>query len=154
MISKQAVQLLPVFDPLGIGGVKGNRRQFRPAQHSAQLPELLVIADGDIARNDVNPRNGVPQPLGFDPFEETTFGNEDLLMNALHYMINEKGLITARNKDIAIRPLDRIRIAEERTFWQFLNLVVPVILIVIFGVVRAYTRKKRFTGFKTNGDAA
>jgi len=116
--------------------------------------KLLLIADGDIARNDVNPRTGMPQMLGFDPFEETTFGNEDLLMNALHYMINEQGLITARNKEIAIRPLDRVKIAEQRRLWQFVNLILPVIVIVLFGVIRNYSRKRRFTGFKTNDDAA
>ncbi len=116
--------------------------------------KLIVIADGDIARNDINPRTGMPQMLGYDPFEETTFGNEDLLMNALHYMIDEEGLITARNKEIAIRPLDRVKIADERRFWQFINLVLPVILIVVFGVVRHLSRKKKFTGFNTNEDAA
>jgi ABC-2 type transport system permease protein len=69
-------------------------------------------------------------------------------------MINEQGLITARNKEIAIRPLDRVKISEERRFWQFINLVLPVILIVLFGVVRHVSRKRKFTGFKTNEDAA
>jgi gliding-associated putative ABC transporter substrate-binding component GldG len=135
------------FKPEGV-----DESKFVP--RSAAGAKLLIIGDGDIARNDINPRTGMPQALGYDPFEETTFGNEDLLMNALHFMIDEKGLITARNKEIAIRPLDRIKIAEERTFWQFINLVLPVILIVLFGIVRHFSRKRRFTGFNTDNDAA
>ncbi|MCA6073853.1 gliding motility-associated ABC transporter substrate-binding protein GldG [Fulvivirga sedimenti] len=121
---------------------------------SSDDAKLLVIGDGDIARNDINTRNGMPQVLGYDPFEQTTFGNEDLLMNALHFMIDEKGLITARNKEIEIRPLDKVKIANERTYWQIINLIVPVLILIIFGIVRSYWRKRKFTGFKTNDDAA
>ncbi|MEJ2004482.1 MAG: gliding motility-associated ABC transporter substrate-binding protein GldG [Cyclobacteriaceae bacterium] len=119
-----------------------------------QGAKLLVIADGDIGRNDINPRTGMPQALGYDPFEETTFGNEDLLMNALHYMIDVKGLITARNKEIAIRPLDRVKISEERRFWQFVNLVLPVIVIVLFGIVRHYSREPPITHFPGSIDCS
>ena len=122
------------------------------AHSSSRLDEsvptrIVVIADGDIARNDVNPRNNEPQPLGFDPMTKTTFANHDLLINTLAYLTNENGLIQARNKEVKIRPLDKVRIKDERLFWQVVNLGAPLAALVIFGLARAYFRKKKFASF-------
>src|SRR5690606_16860760 len=62
--------------------------------------KIIVIGDGDVARNEVNPRTGQPQMLGFDPFSNYTFANRDLLMNAMAYLAEEEGLIQARTKQI------------------------------------------------------
>jgi gliding-associated putative ABC transporter substrate-binding component GldG len=108
---------------------------------------LLVISDGDIARSEVNRRTGKALPLGFDPFSNYTFANQDLLLNALAYVLDENGLIRARAKEIPIRPLDREQIAAEKTWWQIVNLGLPLLGVVVFGVVRAYWRKKKFASF-------
>lgn len=109
--------------------------------------KIVVIADGDIARNDVNPRTNEPQPLGFDPMTNTTFANRDLLLNALAYLTNEDGLIQARNKEIKIRPLDKVRLKGERLKWQVINLAAPLVFLIAYGIIRAYARKKRFAKF-------
>jgi ABC-2 type transport system permease protein len=115
---------------------------------SGSVPtKLIVIADGDIIRNDVNPRNGEAQPLGFDPFASYTFANQDLLLNAIAYLTEENGLIKARNKEIKIRPLDKEKIKNERVFWQVTNLVVPLLLLFIFGFSRSYWRKLKYSKF-------
>jgi gliding-associated putative ABC transporter substrate-binding component GldG len=108
---------------------------------------LVVLADADLAINEVNQRNHQPQPLGFYPFTNYIFANRDLLMNAVAYLVDEQGLIQARSKQIKIRPLDREKVKQERVTWQFLNLVVPLVLLTIFGVVRMYWRKKKFARF-------
>ena len=105
---------------------------------------LVVIADGDVARNEINPRTGQAQPLGFDPLSNYTFANEDLLMNLMAWLTDETGLITVRDKEIRIRPLDRARATQEKTKWQALNLTLPVVIVVVFGVVRAWLRRKKF----------
>lgn len=108
---------------------------------------LIVVSDGDLVRNDVNRRTGQPLPLGFDPFSNYTFANQDLLLNMIAYLVDENGLIRARNKDIRIRPLDREQIAAEKTRWQVLNLGLPLLLLVVFGGMRAWWRKKKFANF-------
>lgn len=108
---------------------------------------LVILADGDIARNDVNPRNNQPQPLGFDPMTNMTFANRDFLLNAVAYLVSENGLIQARNKEVKIRPLDKVKIKEERLKWQMLNLALPLILLIAYGIVRSYLRKRKFAGF-------
>ena len=109
--------------------------------------KLLLVSDGDIARNEINSRNGMPQPLGFYPFSQNTYANQDFLLNAIAYMLDDEGIITARNKEIKIRPLDKVKVANEKTKWQIINLLLPVLLLIVYGVVRYYLRKRKFTGF-------
>lgn len=112
--------------------------------------KIIVCSDGDLVRNEVNRQTGQPFPLGFDPITKRMFANKDFVMNALSYLTDEDGLITARNKEIMIRPLDQVKVKGESTLWQMLNLLVPVLLIVGFGVVKFYIRKKKYTGFQNN----
>ena len=108
---------------------------------------LIVVSDGDLARNEVNIRTGQPQPLGFDPFSNYTFANRDLLLNMIAYLVDENGLIRTRNKEIKIRPLDREQASSEKLTWQIINLILPVTLLVMYGVARYYWRRKKFSGF-------
>ncbi len=130
------------------------RNRFLPDGESAQefmeegkASRLIVMSDGDIAANVVNPQTGRPMPLGFDPFGNYTFANEDLLMNMMAWLTDESGLIRARNKEVKIRPLQKDRIASEKVTWQVINLGIPLLLLVAFGVVRNMLRKKRYAGF-------
>ena len=108
---------------------------------------MIVVSDGDLVRNEVNRRTGQPLPLGFDPYTNFTFANRELILNMLSFLVDEDGLIRARNKQIAIRPLDREQIAAEKLKWQLINLGLPLALVLMFGVVRAYWRKRKFANF-------
>lgn len=110
--------------------------------------KVMVFADGDLARNDINPRTGNPQQLGSDPFSGYTFANEELLMNAVAYLVDENGLIKTRNKEVKIRPLHKEKIRLQKAMWQTVNLVTPVVMLVIFGVIRYMFRKRKFASFK------
>lgn len=112
-----------------------------------EAAKLIVIADGDLARNDINPRTGQPQQLGFDPFTRYTFANQELLLNAINYLVNGEGLITTRNKEVKIRPLDKEKIRIERTKWQVINLALPLVLLVAYGIVRSFLRKRKYATY-------
>lgn len=109
--------------------------------------KIMVISDGDIARNEVNVRTRQPQPLGFDPFTNYTFANRDFLLNAVNFMVDENGLIQARTKEVKIRPLDKTKINEEKTKWQIINLVVPIVILIGYGTLRAWMRRRKFAQF-------
>ena len=109
--------------------------------------KIIVFADGDIIRNDVNIRNGQPRPLGFDPATNYTFANRDFLLNCLAHLTSENGLIQARTKQVKIRPLDKQKVKSERVKWQIINLVLPLVLLVIYGICRFYWRKTKFARF-------
>jgi len=105
--------------------------------------QLLVFSDADIIRNDIG-KDGREYPLGFDRYSGNTFGNKAFVMNAVDYMLDEEGLINVRAKEIMLRPLDKLKVEEERSQWQIINLVVPVLLILVFGIIRYYLRKKKY----------
>jgi ABC-2 type transport system permease protein len=109
--------------------------------------KIIVVSDGDLVRNDVNPRNGQVQQLGLDLFSNYTFANQDLVMNFVNYLADENGLINARNKEVKIRPLDKVKV-KEKFYWQFINLVLPLALLIGFGLVRAYLRRRTYANFK------
>lgn len=106
--------------------------------------KIIVVSDGDIARNDVNPRNGRPSPLGFDNFANYTYSNADLLRNMTAYLADEGGIITARNKEIKIRLLDKIK-RQQAGFWQLLNLGAPLLALILFVVGKIYLRKRKYS---------
>lgn len=109
--------------------------------------KIIVIADGDMARNDINPRENKPQQLGYDPFTRYTFANQDILLNMVAYLTDENGLIKARNKEVKIRPLDKEKIRDNRAYWQVLNIVLPLVVLVVFGLVLSYMRKRKYSRF-------
>jgi len=120
--------------------------EIKDYRDRSQPTKIIVVADGDVARNDVNPRTGQPQQLGFDPISSYTFANQDLLLNMVAFLVNENGLINTRTKEIKIRPLNKIKMVEDRTYWQVVNLVLPVLMLFIFGLTRAYLRKRKYSG--------
>jgi len=107
--------------------------------------KIIVVADGDVARNDVNLRTGQPQQLGFDPISSYTFANENLLMNMVAYLVDDDGLISTRSKEIKIRPLNKAKVEDDRTFWQMTNLVLPLVVLFAFGLIRAFLRKRKYS---------
>lgn len=109
--------------------------------------QIIVIPDGDVARNDINTRTRQPIALGLDPVTGYTFANEDLLINMVDYLTEQDGLISARTKEVRIRPLDKTRIRTERTYWQVLNLALPLAAIIFFGMGRSFMRKRKYASF-------
>ncbi len=104
--------------------------------------KMIVIADGDLIKNDVV-RN-VPQELGFDRWTGQTYGNKEFLLNAVNYLLDDNGLINIRSKEIAVAFLNQQKIADQKTMWQLVNIVLPLILLSLFGLVFNYFRKKKY----------
>jgi len=112
---------------------------------NSQPTSLIVCADGDIVRNEINTKTGMPYDLGYDPYLQAEFANADFVLNALTFLLDEDGVILSRNREISIRPLDKVRIEKEKIKWQIINLVIPILLVILFGIIRYYLRKKKYT---------
>lgn len=108
---------------------------------------IVVVADGDMIRNEFSLKTGEPLELGVDPFSTTIYANKDFILNTLEYLLNDQGLITAKSKEIKIRPLDKVKVANEKLKWQLINILLPLILLVIYGIVRFYMRKRKYANF-------
>lgn len=107
--------------------------------------KIVVISDGDILVNDIDYKRNAPLPLGYDRLSGATFANKDFVLYAIDYLLDADGLITARNKQITVRPLDKVKLKEQRTQWQVINLLIPLLLIGIVGVVWQWNRKRKYS---------
>lgn len=105
--------------------------------------KMIVIADGDIGKNQI--LKGKPFDLNRDKWTNQTFGNKDFLINAVDYLLDGSGLIDLRSKTLKINLLDKQKAYKERSYWQFINVVLPLILLVIFGVVFNYLRRIKYS---------
>jgi gliding-associated putative ABC transporter substrate-binding component GldG len=105
--------------------------------------KMVVISDGDVGKNQI--LKGKPHDLSLDKWTNEQFGNKDLLVNAVDYLLDDSGLIELRNKRLQINNLDKQKAFKERTFWQLLNVVLPLLLLFGFGFVFNYLRKRKYS---------
>lgn len=121
---------------------RSERNAFPTFKAQSSLNKMIVIADGDVGRNQIV--KGKPLPLGEDLLTKQLYGNEQFLRNSLDFLLDDANLMELRNRNIDARLLDRQRIDEEKTNWQWLNLLLPLAIIGLLGGFFFWWRKKRF----------
>ena len=105
----------------------------------------LVVSDGDVIANRVDRSKGMYYMLGYDRYANAKiYGNKEFVINALNYLLDDNSLISIRSRAITLRKLDPERIANDRTYWQFLNVGLPVLLALLGGGLFVLLRRKRF----------
>ncbi|MFO7852717.1 MAG: gliding motility-associated ABC transporter substrate-binding protein GldG [Bacteroidota bacterium] len=111
--------------------------------------KMIVVADGDIIRNEVSIVGNklTPRELGVDRYSGQTFGNKDFIINCMNYLVDDRGLISLRSRELKIRLLDRQKIKEQRLFWQLTNTIGSLLLVLFGGTVFLLLRKKKYTSF-------
>jgi ABC-2 type transport system permease protein len=105
---------------------------------------MIVVADGDIIKNQVQSSTGKIYPLGYDRYTQQQFGNKNFILNCMNYLLDDSGLIAVRTRDIQIRLLNKTIINEQKLKWQLICIISPIILIVIYGLFSGWMRKKKF----------
>ena len=117
-------------------------------ESNAEPTKMIVVADGDIVLNDVSAKQG-PLPMGMNLFTvgsqyEYQFANRDFLLNCLEYLTSKSSIITTRNKEIVLRLLDTKKVESEKGKWSLINIVLPVLLVILFGIIYQRIRRYRF----------
>ena len=109
--------------------------------------KMIVIADGDVIRNDIQGTgaNANILPLGYDRYINQKFGNSEFLLNAVNYLTDDDGWLNLRSREIQLRLLNKPAIIGQRRFWQVTNLLLPLIIILLYGGVFYFIRKKKYT---------
>jgi ABC-2 type transport system permease protein len=105
---------------------------------------MIVVTDGDVAKNQFHYSQGYPLPLGYDQWTRKTFGNKDFLLNAMNYLCDDSGLISVRSRELKMRMLDSAKLANQRLFWQLINVLLPILLILLLGITRYRIRKHNY----------
>ena len=112
-------------------------------KENATNNKMVIISDGDVSKNQI--LKDEPFDLNRDKWTNQQFGNKDFLINSIDYLLDDVGLIQLRNKTLTIKTLDKQKAFKERTFWQLLNVVLPLLIIFSFGFVFNYWRKKKYS---------
>lgn len=107
--------------------------------------KMIVISDGDIAKNDINRSTGVIYPLGYDKYTNQTFANKQFIVNCINYLLDETGLMQLRSREVKLRLLDQKKIALQKTKWQIYNVLLPPVIISILVILQYYWRKRKYT---------
>jgi len=133
------------------GKFKSNfKNRLIPKNDSAKFLEdgvhsrMIIVSDGDTAKNFYSRSDSSAYPLGYDRFSRQTFANKNFVLNAIDWLADDYNLISARNKEVKLRLLDKARIKKEKLRWQLINIALPIILVLSLGVLLFYRRKKRF----------
>lgn len=96
---------------------------------SSSVSKMIVIANGDFA---VNGEGQQAQQLPPD--------NVNLFVNAIDWLSDESGLAELRTKGVTSRPLDTVEDGT-KTFYKYLNFLVPIIAIVVYGLIRIQRKR-------------
>ena len=104
--------------------------------------KMIVISDGDLIANQL--RNGSPLELGYDKWTNNFYGNKAFLINAMNYLLDDRGLVNLRNKQVSIPLLDPARTAERKGRWQLLTIGGPLLLVIGIGLAFNAIRKRRY----------
>ncbi len=107
--------------------------------------KMIVVSDGDIIKNAYDKRNDRPLSLGFNKYLNQNFANKDFVLNSIEWLLDNSGVIVARSKDVKLRLLDAERSKNEQNFWQLLNILLPLGIVVLFGLMYNFIRRRRFT---------
>lgn len=105
---------------------------------------MIVIADGDVIRNDYRKSNESIFPLGYDRYTGQFYGNKSFILNCIDYLCEGPRLMTLRQKEFRLRLLDKQRLEGNILDIKLFNVIVPVILMLVYALVRMYQRKKKF----------
>lgn len=105
---------------------------------------MIVISDGEVIKNQFD--RGRPLELGFDKWTNSFYGNKEFLLNSVNYLLDDSGLINIRTKEIALPFLDPQKTAEKRGFWQIVNLLLPLALLAVFGILFRIYRRRKYIG--------
>ncbi|MBP6429618.1 MAG: gliding motility-associated ABC transporter substrate-binding protein GldG [Bacteroidales bacterium] len=109
---------------------------------------IIVVADGDVIRNDF--ANNQPLPLGYDRYTREMFGNKEFLINCVNYLSGDQDMIPLRSREVVMRKLDDVKAEREKTFWQIINIGLPIILVILIGFIISLIRKRMFVLQKPN----
>ncbi|HAM09488.1 MAG: gliding motility-associated ABC transporter substrate-binding protein GldG [Bacteroidetes bacterium GWE2_41_25] len=109
--------------------------------------KMIIVSDADIIRNEVR-RTGTeetPLTLGQDKYTGQVFGNRDFLLNCLNWLVDDKGIMELRSRELKLRILNLTRVKNEKLKWQFINTLGPLIIVLMSGLAYNYFRRRKYT---------
>jgi gliding-associated putative ABC transporter substrate-binding component GldG len=111
--------------------------------YKSEENKMIIISDGDIIKNHLD-QNYQPLELGYDKWINKLYGNKELIMNSVNYLMDDRGLINLRTKEVKIPMLDKVKVYQDYNYIQMLTFGLPVLLIAVFGLIFTFLRRRSF----------
>ena len=132
-------KLAPVFltylDSIG--------EHFKPVCDTST--SMIVTSIGDVFENDFSVKENRPMPLGYYKYTPAEYyANKNFLLNCVEYLTDHSGVLEARNKDLKPRLLDLGRVKTEKSMWQWINVAIPIAMVLVFASAYLFFRKRRY----------
>jgi ABC-2 type transport system permease protein len=117
----------------------------KPYKDQSIPTKQIVVSNADFMKNLINPRTSETEEIGFNKWEVKYYkGNKDFIHNCVEYMLDANGVLASRSKELKLRLLDQVKAKDERKFWQFLNIVAPLMFVGLVGFAYTFRRRKKF----------
>jgi gliding-associated putative ABC transporter substrate-binding component GldG len=104
--------------------------------------KLAVVGDGDFIVNGAGGRQQRQRRL--------PEGNVNLMANTVDYLADETGLISLRSQRVTSRPLVQLA-PTTQTILKYLNVLLPLLLVIGYGLVRYRSNQARRRRWKQKG---
>ena len=125
-----------------LDGLESLNLQYLP---KSSPTKMIVVSDGDLARNlIVDIETQKVKTLGFNPYDKRIYGNKNFLINAIEYLVDDSGVMESRSKEVKLRMLDTTRARAEKTKWQMVNIILPILFLLLFGFLYNYNRRRKY----------
>ena len=115
----------------------------KPFAVSSAPTRQIVVADADIVTNHVSQTSG-PLPMGMIPYENYRFANREFFLNSVDYLVSNSSIFESRNKEFTLRLLDKAKVESDRSKWQFINIGLPVVIVLLAGLLLQALRKRKY----------
>ncbi len=125
-----------------LDSMKAMGMEFKPVSSSES--QLIFLSDADILLNAFIESDG-PLAMGMNSYTREQFANKDFIGNCLFFLTGGDNIMEARAKTFQLRLLDKEKLENERSTWQFIAVLSPFIFPLIIGLLFPFLRKRRFT---------
>lgn len=134
------------LDPAYVDGMNAAGLKFK---ESSKSNSIAVIGDGDILQDErVVTRAGLyifNVNKDFNSNNEIIYGNSIFFHNLIDRMMGNEHLIPLRSRMKVTRILNKDATLYSRGKWQAINLIIPSIIVLLYGGIQLFIRRRRFT---------
>ena len=113
-----------------------------PIRKSGVKTRQVVIGSGSVLLNETQKNQALP--MGYDRYSGMQFSNRDFAVNAVLWLTDSEGLISLREKTVALRLLNDRRAHDKRAQVQAVSTICPVAILALIGGIVFEIRKRKY----------
>jgi gliding-associated putative ABC transporter substrate-binding component GldG len=134
-------------------------------ENSIKESKILLVGDADLITNHYDSifskaeGKYIYRPINFNEFQYDLmdpnirrnappmfiYGTASFLLNSIDYVMGDNSMIDIRTKVIKLQTLNKEKIKTEAKFWRWLNIGLPLLIVVLLGMILVFIRKRKYS---------